>query len=75
MTFEFDSEKSFDENIAMFRAFVEQIDPECAAIFFEKLDVLVGDGDPDRARARRGDFNAAVISALEQLPARDDGAA
>jgi hypothetical protein len=73
MTFEFDPQNSFDENAAAFKAHVEQLDPECAAIFFSNLDVLTGDGDPERARARRTAFNAAVVAALDALPDEDTG--
>lgn len=71
--FEFDPKKSFDENITAFQAHVSTLDPECASILFDKLDILVGDGDPGRARARRGEFNAAVVEALEALAAKSDG--
>ncbi|QHP67446.1 hypothetical protein EI171_08395 [Bradyrhizobium sp. LCT2] len=73
MTFEFDPVKSFDENVAAFKAHVEQLDPECAAIFFSTLETLTGDGNPDRARARRTSFNTAVAAALDALPDEDAG--
>jgi hypothetical protein len=71
MPFEFDPQKSFDENVAAFKAHVEQLDPECAAILFSNLDTLTGDGNPDRARPRRTSFNTAVAAALDALPDED----
>ncbi|MBR0960880.1 hypothetical protein [Bradyrhizobium japonicum] len=73
MTFQFDPEKPLDENVAAFKTHVSALDPECAAILFDNLDVLLGDGDPTRMRARRGEFNAAVVEALEALPAPIEG--
>lgn len=70
-TFEFDPHKSFDGNLEAFKAHASELDPECAAVLFDKLSVLVGDGDAARARARRTEFNATVIEALEALP--DEG--
>lgn len=71
--FEFDPDKSFDENVAAFQAHVTAIDPECAEILFAELDALLGDGDstPAKVRARRTDFNAAVLVELEALLAKD----
>ncbi|KYK44769.1 hypothetical protein A1D31_35925 [Bradyrhizobium liaoningense] len=72
MPFQFDPQKSFDDNVAAFKAHVEQLDPECADILFRHLNTLVGDSDPGRARLRRTEFNAAVASALDALPDEDD---
>jgi hypothetical protein len=71
--FQFDPARSFDENVAAFKAHVAGFDPECAAILFDKLDLLLGDGDASRTRARRTDFNAVVIEALEALPPAGGG--
>lgn len=71
--FAFDPDKSFDENVAAFRAHVEVRDPECARILFDNLDTLTGDGDPSRARQRRAQFNATVAQVLDALAARAAG--
>ena len=71
--FQFNPQESFDDNVAAFKTHVATLDPECAAILFDKLDVLAGDGDAARARARRGEFNAAVVEALEVLAEKNDG--
>ena len=69
---EFDPSKSFDEHVAALKAHIAPLDPECAEILFDKLDLLLGDGDPAKARIRRGEFNAAILRALEALIAEDD---
>lgn len=68
--FQFDPEKSFDENVAAFKEYCATIDPECAEILFDELDTLMGDGDANTARKRRSDFNAAAINALEANAAK-----
>jgi hypothetical protein len=68
MALEFDLDKTFDQNIAEFRRHLEQLDPECAKIFFDNQATLLGDGNPARARANRIAFNAAVVEALNALP-------
>lgn len=69
---EFNPNKSFDEHMDVLKAHIATLDAECAEILFEKLEVLLGDGDPAQARARRGNFNAAVVQALEALLAKGD---
>ena len=40
----FDPDKTFDENLAEFYRYLEQLDPECAKIFLEAKQKLLGDG-------------------------------
>ena len=61
----FDAKKSFDENLAIFRAACEELDAECAKILFDNIDVLITHGADRDARSR---FNAQVKSALDALP-------
>lgn len=61
---EFDSTKSLEENLEIFRAACEELDPDCAKILFDNLDKLQGSAD----RAARSAFNATVKAALEALP-------
>jgi hypothetical protein len=65
MALEFDPNKTFDENIAEFRAHLDGIDPACAKIFFDNLSTLIGDGDPNRARSYRTGFNEDVLQQLQ----------
>ncbi|MCA6111592.1 hypothetical protein [Bradyrhizobium cenepequi] len=66
---DFDATLSFDENLALFRAEVEQLDPECARILFDNLASLIGDGDAARNRRAIEEFHRAVLVAVEALPA------
>jgi hypothetical protein len=68
----FNPNKSFGEHVEALRAHIVTLDAECAKILFEKLEMLLGDGDPAQARVRRGNFNAAVVQALEALLAEGD---
>lgn len=61
----FDAEKSLDENLAFFRAECEKLDPDCAKILFDNIDILRQHGAD---RGARGTFNARVKKALEALP-------
>ncbi len=72
MALEFDINKSFDENIAEFRKHLEELDPECAKIFFDNQATLLGDGNPARARANRTSFNEAVLEELNALPQKSE---
>ena len=67
MALQFDLDKTFDENLAEFRRHLEELDPQCAKIFFDNQDLLLGDGNQARARANRTAFNAAVLRALNGL--------
>ncbi|MBB2973726.1 hypothetical protein [Mesorhizobium sp. RMAD-H1] len=65
---EFDPALSFSDNLARFRAEAEGIDAECARILFDKLAVLMRDGDATRTRQAVQEFNQAVLVALDGLP-------
>ena len=61
----FDVQKSFDENLAIFKAACEELDPECAKILFDNIDILITHGADRDARSQ---FNAKVNAALDALP-------
>lgn len=65
MALEFDLNKSFGENIAEFHKHLESLDAECAKIFLANLPILLGDGNPARARQNRTAFNEAVLVQLK----------
>ena len=64
----FDLAASFEDNLALFRAEAEQLDPECARILFDNLATLTGQGDGARDRQSIQEFNRAVLAALNALP-------
>lgn len=64
----FDPTASFEDNLALFRAEAERIDPECARILFDNLATLTRQGDGARDRQAIQDFNRAVLAALNALP-------
>lgn len=64
----FDPTASFEDNLALFRAEVEQLDPECARILFDNLATLAGQSDGARDRQAIQEFNRAVLAALNALP-------
>jgi hypothetical protein len=66
MAFEFDTNKTFDQNVAEFRKHLEAVDPQCAKILFDNQAKLLGDGNP--AQADRIAFNEAVLDQLKTLP-------
>jgi len=61
----FDATKSLDDNLAAFRAECEKLDPDCAKILFDNIDMLKRHGAD---RKMLGAFNAKVKEALEALP-------
>lgn len=65
MALEFDPDKSFDENIAEFQRHLEQLDPECAKIFFDTKQKLLGDGAS--IQGSRAAFNRTVLECLKAL--------
>jgi hypothetical protein len=67
MALEFDLDKTFEQNIVEFRKHLEGLDPECTKIVFDNLATLLGDGNPDRARANRTAFNEAILAQLKNL--------
>lgn len=65
---EFDSTKSLEENLAIFRTACDELDPDCAKILFDNLSKLQSTGEAARDRAARAAFNASVKAALVALP-------
>lgn len=61
----FDSNKSFDENLAAFLTEAAAIDAECAKILSDNIDILIANG-PDRDA--RQVFNTKVKDALMASP-------
>ena len=64
----FDPTASFEDNLALFRAEAERLDPECARILFDNLATLTRQGDGARDRQAIQEFNRAVLVALNALP-------
>lgn len=64
--FVFDAQKSFDENLAAFKAACEALDADCAKILFDNIDILIARGADRDARSQ---FNAKVNAALDTMPA------
>lgn len=63
----FKLENTFEDNLALFQAEAEQIDPECAKILFDNLHVLDSGGDTAPSRATISEFHKAVLGALDGL--------
>ncbi|WP_313198122.1 hypothetical protein [Rhizobium sp.] len=61
----FDAKKSFEENLAAYKAACEGIDADCAKILFDNIAVLLEHGADRDARTL---FNTEVKKALEALP-------
>lgn len=68
----FDPDKTFDENLAEFYRYLEQLDPECAKIFLEAKQKLLGDGAS--SQGNRTLFNMAVLERLKALAPKNEGA-
>jgi hypothetical protein len=68
----FEPENSFEENLALFKAETEKIDPGCAKILFDNLAILFREGDATRDRAMISEFHRAVLAALDHLPEPQD---
>lgn len=64
---EFKLDNSFADNLALFRAEVEQADPECAKILFDNLHLLDVEGEIGPSRAAIGEFHKAVLTGLDAL--------
>lgn len=71
MALQFDPEKSFEENCAEFQRHLVQLDPECAQIFLEAKEKLLGDGIA--VAGSRPAFNRAVLEKLRALPSQRAG--
>jgi hypothetical protein len=65
----FNAQKSFEENLAAFRAACELIDTDCAKILFDNIAILIKNGADRDARTL---FNTEVKKALDALPAKED---
>jgi hypothetical protein len=72
----FKLENTFEDNLALFQAEAERIDPECSKILFDNLHLLDTGGDTAPSRATIGEFHKAVLAALDGLsnPAGEDKA-
>jgi hypothetical protein len=64
----FELANSFDDNLALFRAEAEALDPDCAKIFFDNMHILCREDDPARDRGAITEFHKVVAAALESLP-------
>jgi hypothetical protein len=64
---EFKLDNSFADNLALFKAEVEQTDPECAKILFDNLHLLDVDGETGPSRAAIAEFHKAVLTGLDAL--------
>lgn len=65
MAFKLDN--SFNDNLALFKAEAEKIDPECAKILFNNLHLLDVAGEDTPGRAAIGEFHTSVLNALDAL--------
>jgi hypothetical protein len=64
---EFKLDNSFADNLAVFKAEVEQSDPECAKILFDNLHLLDVESENGPGRAAIGEFHKAVLKGLDAL--------
>lgn len=60
----FDAQKSFEDNLATFKAACEEIDADCAKVLFDNIDILIKNGADRDARTL---FNSKVKAALDTL--------
>lgn len=72
----FKLDNTFEDNLALFQAEAEQIDPECAKILFDNLHLLDSGGDSAPSRVTIGEFHKVILTALNDLskPAGEDKA-
>ncbi|MGY4299770.1 hypothetical protein ACVWXN_007865 [Bradyrhizobium sp. i1.4.4] len=63
----FKLDNTFDDNLALFKAEAEQIDPECSKILFDNLHLLDSGGDTAPSRATISEFHKAVLAALDGM--------
>lgn len=66
----FDAQKSFEDNLATFKAACEGIDADCAKILFDNIGILIKHGADRDARTL---FNSRVKAALDALTAEGAG--
>jgi len=64
---EFKLDNSLADNLALFKAEVEQSDPECAKILFDNLHLLDVASETGPSRAAIGEFHKAVLKGLDAL--------
>ncbi len=64
---EFKLDNSFADNLALFKAEVEESDPECAKILFGNLHLLDVESETGPSRAAIGEFHKAVLKGLDAL--------
>jgi hypothetical protein len=64
---EFKLDTSFADNLALFKAEVEQSDPECAKILFDNLHLLDLESETGPSRAAIGEFHKVVLKGLDAL--------
>jgi hypothetical protein len=64
---ELELDNSFADNLALFKAEIEQSDPECAKILFDNLHLLEVESETGPSRAAIGEFHKAVLKGLDAL--------
>jgi hypothetical protein len=71
----FELANSFEENLALFKAEAERIDPVCAKILFDNLEILCRENEVARDRATIAEFHREVIAALDRVAEFEEGRA
>lgn len=69
----FELANSFEDNLALFKAEAERIDPVCAKILFDNLEILCRENDGARERATITEFHREVLTALDLLAESEEG--
>jgi hypothetical protein len=64
---EFDLEKTFHENMEVFKKHLVSIDPTLTELLFKHIDKIKFTGDPAQDRDRRTEFNNCVQDDLQIL--------
>ncbi len=64
---EFKLDNSFGDNLALFKAEAEKIDPECAKVLFDNLHLLDVASEAAPGRAAIGEFHKAALNALDAI--------
>lgn len=70
---DFDPNLSLNENLELFKAAAEALDPECAKVLFDNIEKLQNISDDHDSRAAIREFNQAVLQALNASPETDGG--
>ena len=70
---DFDSTKSHQQNLDLWKAELQALDPECTKILFDALPLLLRDEDDPKSRSARTAFNTKVLADLLALPSSDEG--